>query len=122
MKSGQRSLRIVVAEDDNLIGELLAVMLDNMGHVVCAIESTEAGTVAAARKFEPELLIVDLHLSPGNGIDAMALITQTQAIPHILVSGNVTKLRELRPDVIVLEKPYTQASLALAIARASGHG
>ena len=50
MGSGQRSLKIVVAEDDNLIGELLADMLANMGHVVCAVESTEAGTVAAARE------------------------------------------------------------------------
>ena len=98
MAADQRSLRIVVAEDDNLIGELLAIMLENMGHVVCATESTETGTVAAARTFEPELLIVDLNLNPGNGIDAITLITQTQAIPHILVSGNVATLRDIRPD------------------------
>ena len=119
MITDQRSLKIVVAEDDDLIGELLAEMLAGMGHVVCAIESTEVGTVKAARQFQPDLLIVDLQLSPGSGIDAVNMIVQTQAIPHILVSGNIAKLRELRPDVIVLEKPYTQASLGLAIRRAS---
>jgi CheY-like chemotaxis protein len=122
MISREKSLKILVAEDDELIGDLLAEMLANMGHVVCAIESTEAGTVAAARQFQPELLIVDLKLSLGSGIDAVDLILQTRFIPHILVSGNIAKVRELRPDAIMLEKPYTQISLASAIRRASELG
>jgi CheY-like chemotaxis protein len=118
MITSQRSLKILVAEDDELIGELLAEMLDSMGHVICAIETTEAGTVATAKQLQPDLLIVDLHLSPGTGIDAIDLIQQTQSVPHILVSGNIAKVRERRPDAIILEKPYTQVSLATAIHRA----
>jgi CheY-like chemotaxis protein len=118
MKLVQKSLRIVVAEDDELIGELLAEMLAIMGHEVCSIESTETGTVEAASKFQPDLLIVDLHLSPGSGLNAIDRILQTQVIPHVLMSANIARLRELRPDAIMLEKPFTQASLALAKCRA----
>lgn len=108
-----------MAEDDELIGELLGEMLADMGHEVCAVESTEIDTVAAARLFRPDLLIVDLHLRPGSGIAAVDLIQQTRIIPHILVSGNIAQVRERRPDAIMLEKPYNQASLAAAIDRAS---
>jgi len=113
-----QSLKILVAEDDELMGELLAEMLAEMGHEVCAIEATEAGTVASARQFQPELLIVDMHLSPGNGADAIDFIMETKFIPHILVSGNIAKVRERRPDAIMLEKPYTKISLISAIQRA----
>lgn len=115
----QRSLNILVAEDDELIGELLSEMLLQMGHAVCAVTTTQADTVAAAGLCQPDLLIVDFRLSPGNGIDAVDLILQTRHIPHILVSGNIAKVRALRPDAVMLEKPYTRASLLSAIARTS---
>ena len=114
-----KSLNILVAEDDDLIGELLSEMLVGMGHAVCAVTSTEADTVLAAHRFQPDLMIVDFRLSPGSGIDAVDLITQTRFIPHILVSGNIARVRELRPDAETLEKPYTQAALAAAISRTS---
>ena len=111
-------MKIVVAEDDELIGELLTEMLANMGHEVCAIASSEDATVEAARRFLPDLLIVDLQLSPGSGIEAMNLILRTKAVPHVLMSANIARIRELRPNAVMLEKPFTQASLALAMHRA----
>ena len=112
----QQALTILVAEDDSLIGELLAEMLTLMGHTVCAITTTEIDTVAAAHRFQPELMIVDLGLNPGSGIAAVDLINRTTFIPHILVSGNIARVRQLRPGAMMLEKPYTCASLAAAIA------
>jgi DNA-binding response OmpR family regulator len=43
-----RALRILLVEDDSMIGMFLGMTLEQMGHEVCAIESTEAGAVAAA--------------------------------------------------------------------------
>lgn len=121
MTSGEKSLKILVAEDDFLIGELLSDMLIAMGHVVCAVENTEDGTVAAARQYSPELLIVDMHLSPGSGVSAVERIIESKDIPHILVSGNIARLVELRPGATLLEKPYTELTLARAIRRAGAH-
>ena len=120
MTPGPRFMKILVAEDDELIGELLTEMLVEMGHDVCDLESTEQGTVAAARQYKPDLLVVDFQLSPGNGLDAVEMILQTQAIPYILVSGNIARVRERWPEAILLEKPYTQKALASAIGRAGG--
>ena len=46
-------LRILVVEDDALIGMLLAEVLVGMGHEVCAIEANEADAVAAAARCRP---------------------------------------------------------------------
>jgi CheY-like chemotaxis protein len=120
MASSNKPLKILVAEDDELVGELLEGILGYLGHEVCAIESSEAGVVEAARQFQPDLLIADFHLSPGSGIAAVDRIAQTRACPHILVSGSIAKVRELRPHAIMLEKPYTISGLASAIQRACG--
>jgi len=119
MIAQQKSLKILVAEDDDLISELLSELLVSMGHVVCTITSTEAETVRATLEFEPELLIVDYKLSPGSGIAALEQILRKRHFPHIVVSSNIAGVLALRPDAIMLEKPFTQASLADAILRAS---
>ena len=44
------SLRILIVEDDALIGMLLADMLTAMGHAVCAVTRTQHEAVAAAEQ------------------------------------------------------------------------
>ena len=70
----------------------------------------------------PDLLIVDLHLNPGSGVAAVDIVNQTRLVPHILVSGNIIRLRQLRPDAVLLEKPFTLAALGAAIQRATETG
>ena len=117
----QQPLTILVAEDNDLIGELLSEMLTEMGHSVCAVTTTQADTVAAATKFHPDLLIVDFRLNPGNGVQAVDTIEQTMPIRHILVSGNIAEVCKLRPDAVVLQKPYDRAALIAAIDRSAAH-
>jgi CheY-like chemotaxis protein len=38
-----KALRVLVVEDNAIIGMLLAEMLAEMGHDVCGLETTEAG-------------------------------------------------------------------------------
>jgi CheY-like chemotaxis protein len=54
-----KALRVLVVEDDVLIGMLFADALAAMGYDVCAIEATEADAVAAAARYKPDLMIVD---------------------------------------------------------------
>ena len=62
------SIRVLVVEDDAMIGMLLAEMLEDMGFEVCAIAATENAAVADAANCKPGLMIVDEHLREGNGI------------------------------------------------------
>jgi DNA-binding NarL/FixJ family response regulator len=53
------ALSVLVVEDDALIGMLLAEMLEDMGHNVCAIANAEEDAVADATRYKPGLMIVD---------------------------------------------------------------
>ncbi len=117
-----KAQRALVVEDDDMIGMLLAGMLEEMGHVVCAIEATEAGAVIAAAQHRPDLMIVDARLGDGSGIAAVDDILRGGFVPHLFISGNIARVKALRPDAVMLEKPFREAELTAAIQRALGHG
>jgi DNA-binding response OmpR family regulator len=112
------ALRVLVVEDDAMIGMLLAGMLEEMGHDVCAIEATEADAVSAAAQHRPDLMIVDARLGDGSGVSAVEEILRTGFVPHLFMSGNVSRVMALRPGAVVLQKPFLEAELARAIQRA----
>lgn len=113
-----KPLRVLVVEDDALIGVLLAEALKEMGYDVCAIEATEADAVAAEARHKPDLMIVDARLREGDGVAAVEEILRTGFVPHVFVSGDTSMIRATRPGAIMLRKPFRDADLALAIQRA----
>ena len=117
-KAPMTALRVLVVEDDAMIGDLLAEMLDAMGHSVCAVAVTEADAVKAAARDTPDLIMVDVALGKGSGIAAMDEILRTGFVMHFFMSGNVAKVRAQRPDAAVLEKPFQEKQLKCAIEQA----
>jgi CheY-like chemotaxis protein len=112
-------VRILIVEDDILIGELLSMMLEDMGHAVCGIATTEDEAVAIASAKRPDLMICDMKLDQGTGPGAVATIAKaTGFVPHIYVSGNINSVLAAAPDSIVVEKPFRQEQLQRAIGRA----
>lgn len=120
-----KALRVLLVEDDAMIGMLLADILEEMGHDICAIEVTKGAAVTAAARYRPDLMIVDARLGDGSGVAAVDEILRAGFVPHLFMSGNIAKVRELRPDAVLLEKPFREAELmramqcALAIAAPS---
>jgi CheY-like chemotaxis protein len=113
-----QALRVLVVEDDPMIGMLLAEMLESMGHDVCAIETTEAAAVTAAAQYKPDLMIVDARMGDGSGVSAVDKILRTGFVPHLFMSGNISKVKALRPDAVVIEKPFREPELTRAMQRA----
>ncbi len=114
------ALRIIVVEDDAVIGMLLAETLAGLGHQVCAVEATEAGAVAAAARHGPDLMIVDMHLGGGGGggLSAMTTIVRAGPVPHVFITGH--RLLAPLPGAVVLSKPFREADLVRAMERALG--
>src|ERR1700722_14649322 len=110
-----RARRVLVVEDNAIIAVLYADLLEEMGHVVCAIEATEAGAVATAVRCKPDLMIVDVSLSEGSGVRAVEQILCAGFVPHIFVSGDASSVLSVRPDAIVLQKPVRTAEFTRAI-------
>lgn len=114
-----KPLRILIAEDEAIIGMLLAEVLTAKGHDVCGIAVTAVETAAMAAQFDPDLLIVDAGLRDGTGTSAVTEILRTKFVPHMYITGDFAGVHALFPDAIVLEKPFSESELILAIERVS---
>jgi DNA-binding response OmpR family regulator len=112
-----KSLRILIVEDEAIIGVLLAEVLAGMGHDVCGIATTETEAVAIEAQSCPDLLIVDAGLRDGSGVGAVAEILRARSVPHIFITGDLAGVRALKPDAMVLEKPFLESDLIRAIER-----
>jgi chemotaxis response regulator CheB len=111
-------LRILVVDDDAIVGMLLAEMLEQMGHDVCAIEMNAVDAVNAAARCTPDLVIIDVRLGAGSGISAVREILRAGPVAHVFVSGDLSEIKTRRPGTVTLRKPYHEEDLANAIQRA----
>jgi DNA-binding response OmpR family regulator len=109
------ALRVLLVEDDVMIGMLLTDILQERGHDVCAIEVTQRGAVTAAARYRPDLVIADARLGHGSGVSAIEEILRAGFVPHLFITGNISRVKELRPDAVVLEKPFSETELMHAI-------
>lgn len=109
-----RPLRILVAEDDAVIGALLVEVLAGLGHVVCETVSSEQGAVVAAMRLLPDLMIIDVHLTPGSGVAAVATISLVRSIPHFFMTAGAAQAVDSHTT---LQKPFREADIVWAIER-----
>lgn len=105
-------------EDEAINAMLLAEVLEDMGHDVCAIEATEASAVTTALCCKPDLMIVDATLGDGSGVAAVVEILRTRSVRHLFVPGDISRVSGIRPGTVVLQKPFRIADLERAIAQA----
>jgi CheY-like chemotaxis protein len=110
----------LIVEDEAVIALLLGETLEGMGHEVCAIEGTQAGAIAAARRCRPDLLIIDERLGDGSGLTVVDEVLRDGPVPYIFASGDVFRVQRVIPHAVVMEKPYHEVELARAISRAMG--
>ncbi len=115
-------LRILIVEDEAVIGLLLKETIEGLGHIVCGIANTETLAVTEAARCLPDLMIVDAGLRTGSGVSAMDTIGQSRHIPHIFVTGDTRRVQALRPHSIILEKPFFTHDLLDAIKQAVADG
>ena len=115
-----RPLRVLVVEDDPMIGPILAEVLEDLGHIVVALEIDADAAVAAARNFRPDLMIVDIKLGSRSGVEAVKEVLSKGFVPHVFVTGDRLRDLEFGLDAVLIQKPYRRDDLVAAIARAIG--
>jgi len=81
------ALRIVVAEDDALLREGIASLLENAGHQVVGRAATADELLLKVRSYVPDVAIVDVRMPPGGdaGLLAAAEIRREQPSVSVLV-------------------------------------
>ena len=102
-----RTLTILVVDDHEVVRQGLSAMLDRRpGFQVVAEAGTAAESIEAARRFQPDLVVMDVRLPDGSGIEACR------------------EIRAELPDtrvVMLTSYPDEEAVLAAIIAGASGY-
>jgi two-component system, NarL family, response regulator DevR len=106
-RGGDRPLRLLVVDDHEVVRQGLVALLERRtAFQVVAQAGSVADSIAAARRFEPDLVIMDVRLPDGSGIEACREIRSE--LPQVRV-------------VMLTSYPDEEAVLSAIIAGASGY-
>ncbi len=87
MSDSQMKLKVLVADDERVIADTLAIILNQSGFQATAVYSGEKA-VETAKSLRPDMLISDVIMTDMNGIDAAIKIrTMLPACKILLFSG-----------------------------------
>lgn len=110
--------RVLVVEDEVLIGMVLEDILDMLGCTVAGMASTldEAWTLSKESGFDVAILDVNIGADP---VFPLADAILERGIPIIFATGSLPdSLPERFAACAVLEKPYVLAGVEAALTRA----
>lgn len=115
------SFRVIVVEDDPILGQILEDLLDERGAHCTRFMTADDALVALLRDGQPDLFITD-HLVPGQltgGDLATLLIGRWPTLPIIITTGYGYEIHTNFPSsVVYLQKPWMPDMLESAIAQA----
>ena len=119
---GNRSLRVLVVEDEFFISLHAKSLLQLLGHAVVAIAVSAEQAVSIAEKENPDVVLMDIRLAGSrDGIDAAEEIRRRFGIGSIFVSANNDPETRQRAEAIkplgFLQKPLTEHRLRIGLAR-----
>jgi CheY-like chemotaxis protein len=115
-------MKVLIADDDRLVREMLADVLSELGHtVVAAANGNEA--VELWRRERPDAVILDFLMPKLSGLDALeAMRSGGRHVPAVLLTAisdrSVRALKGADAPGAFLEKPFSKKSVEKALARA----
>lgn len=114
--SETRDLRVLVVEDEIFVADNAAAILESDGFEVVGMAATADDAVKKAKKFAPDLVLMDIRLlGERDGIDAAIEIRDRLGIRSIFLSAfddPRTRGRAAAAEPFgFLTKPFTQKSL-----------
>jgi CheY-like chemotaxis protein len=119
-------MKILIADDDRVIAQLVAAVVRDAGHTPLHAYDAMQTVMFAMRVPAPDLVILDINMPGGTGLDALRKLkmsAKTGHIPVVVLSGSIdqslpTKVKELGAAGF-LTKPIDPETLAEAIRSAT---
>ena len=110
-------MRLLIAEDDELVVLGLTLVIEQLGYTVCGIARTASEAVTLAELHHPDLALVDVALADGsNGLSAARDISGRLGIPVVVCSAHATAADALAAGASrFLLKPFGIDALAEAV-------
>lgn len=123
----QRAGCVVVVEDEFLIADLLAAMVEEIGMTVCGMATTSEEALALVSAHPAALVLLDVRIRGRlDGVETARRIRATTGVPIIFVTGSrepqtLERMAEVQ-GAGVLFKPISSTQLRRAVDRALGVG
>ena len=100
-------LKVMIAEDDLILADMLEDVLVSGGYEVCGIANTVEGAVELGKRHKPDLAVLDIRLAKGGlGTDIPARLNRPANMGVLFATGhgpmNLTKI----DGDAVITKPY----------------
>jgi two-component system cell cycle sensor histidine kinase/response regulator CckA len=90
VKPKETDKMIMLADDEEMLSELLAEMLESSGYYVIKVKSGEEVITVLTEELKVDLLIIDYNMPIMNGLDCIAKIRSLNFnLPVILSSGSL---------------------------------
>ena len=112
-----KHMKILVAEDDDGVREMLADRLTDMGHEVQSAANGQE-LIKLALDSRPDLVITDMHMpemTGGSMISMLDMYPPLAGVPVIMVTGAMKSELEdacIPPEIPILSKPVDFDKLA----------
>jgi CheY-like chemotaxis protein len=111
-----RPLSVLVVDDDLLVLENTAVMLEDLGHTVIEARSGEEALDLLRRTRTVDLVVTDYAMPGMTGLQLAGAVAAERAGTVVLLSTGYADLpSDARSSLPRLSKPFDQAALAKAI-------
>jgi CheY-like chemotaxis protein len=109
----------LVVDDEELVRTTTGEMLADMGFRVVEAGSADAALRMIDGGLNPDIVVTD-HLMPGlTGTQLARLLPSKRPGTPVLIVSGYADVEGIAPDLARLEKPFTRAELAAAIAKLS---
>jgi DNA-binding response OmpR family regulator len=116
---GAQLLRVLIAEDELMIADLIEETLITNGYEVCGIATTVEGAVALGERHRPDLAVLDVRLAKGgHGPDIARRLNSKGNIGILYETGDDARNSDLTQadGEASLAKPYGIEDLVRALA------
>jgi AmiR/NasT family two-component response regulator len=111
--------RVLIVEDESLVGMMLKHQLEQMGHTVAAHASDAAEAMVLYRQQQPDLVLMDIRLADSDGLELAKAMLKERPVAIVVVSAySDRELIERARDVGVygyLIKPVNERALEAQI-------
>jgi DNA-binding response OmpR family regulator len=110
--------RILIAEDDHKMADVVRCFLDRDGHTTAVVHDGRSAIEEALRR-PPDLVVLDLMLPGVDGLDVCRVLSAAQDVPIIMLTAKATEddvlvgLAAGADDYVV--KPFSPRELAARV-------
>jgi DNA-binding response OmpR family regulator len=103
--------KVLIAEDDLMIADMVEDVLVNGGYEVCGIAQSVEQGIILGRQYRPDIAVLDLRLAAGGlGTEIATDLVAFRRVGILYATGNISQVVLTDGDAC-LSKPYGPADL-----------